>query len=391
MIERKQVKIIRERLSEPRRTIMALVGPRQVGKTTLIKQALEGAQVPVTYANADGVVRSGQEWLEDLWERARPTANGSAVLVIDEIQKIADWSETVKKLWDADTWNATELRVIILGSSTILLNKGLRESLAGRFEIIRVMPWSYQEMAEAFGLDLETYAVYGGYPGSMPYVNEPERWFEYMMDSIIEPVILRDIVQLQRVDKPALLRQLLLTGAQMSAREFSFTKLMGVLTDAGNSTTLANYLDLLEEAGILCGLSKYGRSVAKKRSSPKLQVFANGMATACGARWRRGMDPEVRGRCYESLIGAHLRCSVLGTLFSLTWWRNGNNEVDYVLARGEDILAIEVTTSATHSRRGLDAFKKEFPASKTMLVGADGLPIEEFLSRTPNELFEIVR
>lgn len=394
MFERKQVKVIRERLQEPRRTIMGLVGPRQVGKTTLIRQAMQGLAAPLIYENADGILRSGEAWLEDMWMRARAAAanaGGTAVLVIDEIQKIEAWSETVKKLWDADTWNSVDLKVIVLGSSTVLLNRGLRESLAGRFELLRVMPWSFREMSDAFGLNLETYALYGGYPGSMPYIDDVDRWSAYMMDSIVEPVILKDIVQLQRIEKPALMRQLLLLGAQMSSREVSFNKLIGMLDDAGNTTTIVNYLELLEEAGVLSGLSKYRTSPMKKRSSPKLQVFANGMATACGARWRRGMDPEDRGRCYESMVGAHLRCNVLGTAYALSWWRNGNNEVDYVLSRGEDTLAIEVTTSSTHSRRGLEAFKKDFPTSKTMLVGADGLPLEEFLARTPDELFEIVR
>lgn len=393
MYERKQVSVIRKRLQEPRRTIMGLVGPRQVGKTTLIRQAMQGVTAPLIYENADGVLRSGDAWLEDTWLRARAAAanaNGTSVLVIDEIQKIESWSETVKKLWDADSWNSTDVRVIVLGSSTVLLNRGLRESLAGRFELLRVMPWSFREMSDAFGLDLETYALYGGYPGSIPYIDDIDRWAAYMMDSIVEPVILKDIVQLQRIEKPALMRQLLLQGAQMSSREVSFTKLLGLLNDAGNTTTLVNYLDLLDEAGVLSGLSKYRTSPMQKRSSPKMQVFANGMATACGARWRRGMESEDRGRCYESLVGAHLRSSVLGTLISLHWWRDGNDEVDYVLSRGEDVLAIEATTSATHSYRGLDAFKKLNPGAKTMLVGGDGFPIDEFLERTPHELFELV-
>ena len=201
MIERLQVRLIKNRLAEPRRTIMALVGPRQVGKTTLVRQALEGAQVPVIYANADGVVRSAAEWLDDIWVKARAAASGgTAVLVVDEIQKLEAWSETVKKQWDADTWNGVDLKVLVLGSSTVLFNRRLRESLAGRFEQILVMPWSYREMSDAFGLDLETYAVYGGYPGSIPYIDDRERWMSYMIDSIIEPVILRDIVQLQRID-----------------------------------------------------------------------------------------------------------------------------------------------------------------------------------------------
>jgi len=368
---------------------MALVGPRQVGKTTLIRQALQGLNVPLTYENADGVLRSGDAWLEEIWQKARVSASGgTALLVIDEIQKIQLWSETVKKLWDADTWNSVDLKVVILGSSTVLLNSGLRESLAGRFEQMRVMPWTYAEMADAFGVDLETYAVYGGYPGSMAYVEDTQRWLAYMMDSIVEPVLLKDILQLQRIDKPALLRELLITGAQMSSREVSYTKLLGVLRDAGNTTTLVNYLQLLDDAGMLCGLSKYGKSALKKRSSPKLQVFANGLSTACGAPWRVGMDSSNRGRCYESVVGMHLRNSVEGTNFNLYWWRVGNDEVDYVLAGPQGVVAVEVASGLSHTRRGLDAFKKANPTASTMVVGESGVGFEQFLRISIPEILE---
>lgn len=381
MYSRKHVSTLRDRLSEPRRTIIALTGPRQVGKTTIVRQALEEVQVPLIYENADGLVRSSDGWISDIWSRARAAANGqTAVIVIDEIQKVQDWSESVKREWDADTWNGVDIRVIILGSSTLLVNRGLRESLAGRFELIRVMPWSYTEMRDAFGLRLEEFAVYGGYPGSAPYLNDTPRWMSYMMDSIIEPVILKDLLQLQRIDKPALLRQLFTVGAQLSSREISFTKLLGQLQDSGNTSTIVHYLDLLEEAGLLCGLSKYRTSVMSRRSSPKLQVFANGIATACGAGWSVGMTADMRGRCMESMVGTHLRNMVEGSLSTLSWWREGNNEVDYVVHGPDGVTAIEVAAGATHHRRGLAAFQELYPEARTMLIGEGGIPFTEFMS-----------
>ena len=273
-----------------------------------------------------------------------------------------------------------DIRVIILGSSTLLLHTGLRESLAGRFERIRVMPWSYTEMHEAFGMDLDDIAIYGGYPGAAELVADPPRWASYMLDSIIEPVVLKDILQMQRIDNPALLRQLFMVGAAMSGREVSFTKLLGMVQDRGNAATIINYLDLLDEAGLLCGLNKYRTSVMKKRSSPKLQVFANGIATACGAEWSRSMSADRRGRCYESLIGSHLRNAVEGTKLELGWWRDGGAEVDFVLHSDQSSTAIEVSTGASHSRRGLDQFKAEYPDARTLLVGPGGVPFVEFLS-----------
>lgn len=381
MFERQHVSDVRNRLREPRRTIIALTGPRQVGKTTIVRQALAEIDAPVVYENADGLVRPADGWIADIWARARAAATGgTAVIVIDEIQKVTDWSESLKREWDADTWNGVDIRVVILGSSTLLLNTGLRESLAGRFERIRVMPWSYTEMHEAFGMDLDDVAVYGGYPGAAEFVADPPRWKSYMLDSIIEPVVLKDVLQMQRIDNPALLRQLFMVGAALSARVVSFTKLLGMVQDRGNAATIINYLDLLEEAGLLCGLNKYRTSVMKKRSSPKLQVFANGVATACGAEWSRSMSNDRRGRCYESLIGSHLRNAVEGTPLELGWWRDGSVEVDFVLHGDRSRTAIEVSTGVSHSRRGLELFKSNHPDAHTMLVGPGGVPFEEFLS-----------
>lgn len=381
--ERKHVAVIRQRLSEPRSTIIAITGPRQVGKTTLVRQALQGAQVPVLYKSADGIVTSGNTgWIGDAWTEARAMAtqaNGSAVLVIDEIQKIPNWSDEVKRYWDEDSWAGRDIRVVLLGSSVMMLNHGLRESLAGRFERIRVMPWTYAEMRDAFGWSLATYAVYGGYPGAALYVPEPARWMAYMRDSIIEPVLLKDMLQQQRIDKPGLLHALLRNGARLSGREISYTKLMASLYDAGNTSTLVHYLAMLEEAGLLCGLPKYTRAIMQKRSSPKLQVFANGIATACATGWHETMQADMRGRCYESMVGAHLRSAVEGTDFALRRWRDGNDEVDYVLHGPTSVVAVEVATAPGHRRTGLEAFTRSFPDAHTLMVGGDGIPFEVFL------------
>lgn len=389
MIERKHVAILRERLSEPRFSIIALTGPRQVGKSTIVRQALEGVQVPVVHESADGTSPHSYAWIETVWERARRLASGTpVVLVIDEIQKVPQWSETVKKLWDEDTMVGVDVRVVILGSSMAVLHDGLSESLAGRFERIRVMPWTYTEMKQAFGWDLESYLRCGGYPGPAHLVHNEERWLEYIRDAVIEPVLSRDLLQLHRIHKPFLLRQLAELGSRMSGCIVAYSKLLGQLHDAGNVTTLAHYLVLLEESGMLTGLSKFTTQPIRQRgSSPKLQVFANAIATAFGASWMSSVDPgTARGQLVESAIGAHLRCGVEGSQLSLHWWREGNNEVDFVLTKNEQVLAIEVASGATHHLRGLDAFKRRYPHARLLLVGAHGMPIEEFLTMNVREL-----
>ena len=317
--------------------------------------------------------------------------NGTSVLVIDEVQKISDWSELVKRYWDEDTWSGRDVRVIVSGSSTLLLNDGLRESMAGRFELIRVMPWSYDEMRDAFGWDMLTYAVYGGYPGPAPLLQDENRWMQFMDDSIIEPVVLKDVLQHRRIDKPYVLRDLLHTGARMSGREVSYTKLMGEVEDAGNTSTLVKHLSMLEEVGLLCGLPKYSRSIMKRRSSPKLQVFANAIATACGAPWTRSMPVDAMGRCMESMVGAHLRCAVEGTAYSLSWWRDGNDEVDYVVHSHDTTVAIEVSVASAHHRRGLEAFQARYPDARVMLVGESGIPFDVFLRMPIHTLASLTR
>ncbi|MBU3742521.1 MAG: ATP-binding protein [Candidatus Kapabacteria bacterium] len=386
---RQHVAEVQQRLREPRHTMLAITGPRQVGKTTIVRQALEGAMAPVIYKSADGIVSGVHDWIGQAWQEARARAaqaQGSAVLVLDEIQKIPLWSDHVKRYWDEDSWHKRDIRVIILGSSVVLLNDGLRESLAGRFERLHVMPWSFAEMRDAFGWDLETYAIYGGYPGSAPYQPDRGRWMAYMQESIIEPVVLKDILQRKRIDKPYLLRDTLQAGARLSGREISYTKLMQELPDAGNTSTLVHYFEMFEESGLLCALPKYSRAVIQRRSSPKLQVFTNAIATASGTPWSAAMSPSDRGRCYESMVGAHLRSLIPGTSYTLSWWRDGINEVDFVINTPTSTIAIEVSTTPSHHRRGLEAFRKQFPDASTVLVGEGGIPFDVFLSTSIDAL-----
>lgn len=388
MFERKEVDVLRQRLNEPRRFIQAITGPRQIGKSTVVRQALVGAQVPVIFEIADGALTNPTEWLERVWRSAREAYdNGPVILAIDEVQKIPQWSEHVKKFWDQDTFEGRDIRVILLGSSTTFIHRGLTESLAGRFERIRMMPWTLSEMERAFSWDLETYLIYGGYPGPADIVHDVDRWTEYVRSSIIEPVISRDVFQMNRIDKPYLLRQLVEVAARMTTREVAYTKLIGTLHDAGNTTTIAHYLSLLEDAGLLCGLSKFsGNVVRQRRSSPKLLAFANAVPTAMGVGWSRSMSDTVRGQCVESAVGTHLRCIVEGSGAQLHWWRQGDDEVDFVLKRGDTIVGIEVKSGNTHHLRGLKAFQAAYPNAKTVVVGQGGMPVADLLRSTIQDL-----
>ena len=396
MYVRPMYQVVLRRLREPRRFLQVLAGPRQTGKTTLIRQVLQKARVPSHYASADEPALRDRVWIEQQWNVGRRLAEGPrrprrAALVLDEIQKIPGWSETVKALWDQDTRERRPLHVAVLGSAPLLVQRGLSESPAGRFEVVPVPHWSFPEMRDAFGWGPEQFIYYGGYPGAAPLIRDPGRWRRYILDSLVEPTISRDILLMQRVDRPALLRRLFELGCRYSGQVLSYTKVLGQLQDSGNTTTLAHYLDLLRGCGLLEGLGKYaGQAVRQRSSSPKFQVHNNALITAQGdLSFQEALQrPEVWGRLVESAVGAHLvnagRTSGIGVFY----WSDRNREVDFVLHRGGKVIAVEVKSGRRRTALpGMEAFAHEFPVHKMLLVGGGGIPIEEFLAAPPEEWF----
>jgi hypothetical protein len=377
------------RLQEPRRFIQLIAGARQVGKTTLATQVVAQVGLPHVFASADEPTLRGPAWLDAQWDAARLLLRDAGphgvLLVLDEVQKIPQWSESVKRLWDADTRARRSLKVMLLGSSPLLLQRGLTESLAGRFEVLHLPHWSFTEMGAAFGWRLESYLFYGGYPGAAPLVVEPQRWARYVHDALIETTIARDVLLLLRIDKPALLRRLFELGCAYSGQILSYTKMLGQLHDAGNTTTLAHYLDLLASAGMVTGLQKYAPAVTRQRgSSPKLQVFNTALMTASSglAVTDARRDREFWGRLVESAVGAHLVNAAAAGLCHVFYWRDRNYEVDFVVKAGKQVTAVEVKSGRSRdSFPGLAVFARAFPKTRTLLVGDDGIAVEEFLGR----------
>lgn len=376
------------RVKEPRRFLQVLAGPRQVGKTTLARQVMEAGGMPAHYASADEPTLRQGAWLEQQWDLARLKAretSAGALLVLDEIQKVPGWSGAVKLLWDADTHARLPLKVVLLGSSPLLVQSGLTESLAGRFEIIPVPHWSFTEMRAAFGWNLDQFIFYGAYPGAAPLIAEPERWRRYIVDALIETTISRDILLLTRVDKPALLRQMFQLGCDYSGQILAYQKMLGQLHDAGNTVTLAHYLQLLQGAGMVAGLSKYSHGQVRQRSSsPKLQVLNTALMTAQVGRTftEARQDGNHWGRLVESCVGAHLLNTSMGSDLEVTYWRDRNQEVDFVLRRGKHLVGLEVKSGrGKNSLPGMEAFARQFKPQRQLLVGGQGIPLEEFLSK----------
>lgn len=374
------------RLSDGPTRLQVLSGPRQVGKTTVVRQALAATEAPSHYASADDPTLRDSAWLEAQWEDGRRLARdstGGAILAIDEIQKVDNWAETVKRLWDEDRIAELPLHVVLLGSAALLVQQGLSESLAGRFELIRAPHWSFGEMRDAFGFDLDQFLFFGGYPGAAELIDDEQRWASYVLDSIVETTISRDLLLLTRVDKPALLRGLFRLVCDYSSQIVSYQKLTGQLQDAGNTTTLAHYLDLLASSGLAVGLEKYSpRKVRQRRSTPKLLALDTALVSATSGRTfeESREDPEYWGRLVETAVGAHLyarrdpRAEVL-------YWRDRNKEVDFVVQRGEQLTAIEVKSgSRRDSLPGLAAFESAYGPTEKRLIGADGTPLDAFLA-----------
>lgn len=393
MFERPHLQQIIKRMEEPRKFIQVIFGPRQVGKTTLVNQMVKKYSFGSLVVSADAIDAYNTYWLEQQWELARIKLTQSGgeefLLVVDEIQKIDNWSEKVKSLWDQDTKNNLPLKVIVLGSSRLLIQQGLTESLAGRFETTFMSHWSYSEMLAAFGWNEEQYVYFGGYPGAASLISDQQRWKQYVRESLIETSISKDILMLTRVDKPALMKRLFELSCTYSGQILSYNKMLGQLRDAGNTTTLSHYLTLLSTAGLVTGIEKYSSNIIRKKSSsPKFQVYNTALISALSNESFEDalQNPAFWGRLVESAVGVHLLNHSVSGDFALTYWREGNDEVDFVIEQ-KKLIGIEVKSGAVHNTSGMAAFKKKFNPDKLVVIGNTGLPLQEFLLMKPEELF----
>lgn len=390
-----KVGLLKRLKDEPRRFIQVIYGPRQIGKTTLVRQIMAELDYPSVMIAADAVPAGDGVWISQQWENARVRQQQQPekpfLLVIDEVQKIDNWSEQIKAEWDRDTAEEKDIRVVLLGSSRLMLQQGLTESLAGRFEATYLGHWSYKEMKDAFGLTAEEFIWFGGYPGAIALKDDEDRWKNYIRDSLLETSISKDILMLTRVDKPALMKRLFELGSVYSGQVLSYTKIMGQLADAGNTTTLANYLNLLNDAGLLGGLEKYSPNMVRKRSSsPKFMVHNTAIMSGISNESMDTLlaDPKAWGRWVESAVGAHLiNQSFKDKKLNVYYWREGNEEVDFVLEYKKRVIALEVKSSKTGTLSGMNAFAKQFKPEKTLLIGADGIPWQEFLQMDVLDLY----
>ena len=395
MYKRSIYHTIIKRMEEHRMFIQVVMGPRQIGKSTIVKQVLDDLGKPYLLYSADTIPSTSPKWISECWANARLQMRAQQleemILVIDEVQKLKNWSEYVKKEWDADSLNHINLKVILLGSSRVLLEKGLAESLMGRYEEIRMSHWSYPEMREAFNMSLEQYIYYGGYPGAAQLIEDEERWANYVNGAIIDATINKDILMDSPISKPALLRQTFELSVAYSGKILSLTKMLGALQDAGNTVTLAGYLNLLGDSGLVTGLQKFSVDMAHKRASiPKYQVYNNALLSVLsGLSFKEAVTDSKRwGQFFESAIGAYIISEAFVHRFEVYYWREGNDEVDFVLKKNQKIVAIEVKSNGETKTTGMERFHKLFNPLATIVVGENGIQPELFLSMDLRKLFE---
>ena len=386
MYQRRHLNILKSRMAEPRRRMQIVMGPRQVGKSTLVGQFTEGVSVPFDFFAADGVNRFDSSWIPNKWQQVRMRmdihSEQEHILIIDEVQKIRGWSEQVKKEWDEDSRSHRNLKVILLGSPRLLLQKGLEESLEGRFETIKMGYWDWQEMHEAFGFSMDEYVYFGGFPGLAPDIQDEDRWRNLMEDSIISPILTRDILEIEEIRNPALLRQVFELACIESAKELSLTKMQGTM-NSGTVPTIKNYLDILNKSMIVQALQNYSPSrVKEKQSVPKMQVFNNAFRNRFGTFSfdEARVDPAEWGRLVESAVGAHLANRAMTDDYELFYWRNERRqECDYVLRKGQALVAIEVKSGSVDKTVGFEKFKEQFADNVTaaFIVGPHALPLDD--------------
>lgn len=442
--KRQPTDIIQKQLKEQPQRIIVVAGPRQIGKTTAVTQVLDlrekesylflavdnptTEQAPIDfsathteYASPTTLpIQKNQQWLIEQWRAARQLAKAwheyqlqrhnsqpaigtlnqappiiPFVLVFDEIHLIDNWSSVVKGLWDQDRLNHLPMHVLVLGSAPLLMQKNLSESLLGRYETIPMTHWSFEEMRDCFDFTLDQYIYFGGYPGPARLAHTDEvRWRNVVKSSLIEPNLVKDVMALANIEKPAVLRQLFELGCSYSGQIVAVNKLLQQLDDAGNTTTLSHYLNLLKASGLLAGLAKYTHDTMRQRASkPKLNVLNTAfLSIYSGHTFEQAkQDRAFWGRLVESCIGAHLLNSAQG-ITQISYWNESSMEVDFVVHQGNRVAALEVKSSTpkTGANKGLTAFTNKHAQLnlKTHIVGGADIALAEALCKPPESWLE---
>lgn len=370
-------RILEERLGQPAPgLIQLLVGPRQVGKTTLLLKIAGRQPGRAVYATADAPEAVLPNWREGIWQRVVSLARDAgtpAVLLLDEVQYLPEWSQWLKTRYDEAKRERLPIHIVASGSSSLRLGAGSRETMAGRFERLALLHWGARDLAALAGIPPDDAArrlvSHGGYPGAVALWNEPARWQNYLRDAIVEPAIGRDLLALEQVRKPALLRQIFAIAVGHPSEILSLDKIAGRLAEKGALETIAHYLDLLNEAFLVTALQKASRAEVRRRRSPsKLIVRDNALLAAAGQLPPSPeSDPERWGRWVENTCLAR----ILNAGLTVHYWREEPWEADGVfIGPGNFRWIVEVKTGGytAEDLRGLAKASEKFPDHRPLVL-----------------------
>jgi predicted AAA+ superfamily ATPase len=372
----------RERLrarvfTEPARRIQLLTGPRQVGKTTILLELAGEFGERAIYRAADVEEIAAPGWWAIQWDRAmRLARTGPTLLLVDEIQTLPNWARRVKVAFDEVARERLPLQIVISGSAALSMTRGARNELAGRFELLTLRHWTAQDLIQAFGLTddeaAEVYVRFGAFPGELDRRMDYPRWREYILHAIIDPALNRDLLMLEPIQKPALLRQINSLAAAYPGEIISLQKLAAQLLEKGAPATIAHYLTVLEEAFLLAALHKYSdRELRLRASPPKLVPLSNAFLTAYADSVppTTATDPVRWGRWLETACTAH----AVNTGCRVAYWREEPYEVDLIVAgeRGKWAIEIKSGSYAIQDLTGLSTFHLRHPDFRPLVVGAE--------------------
>lgn len=368
-LRRRVVDVLLANLDEHEPLVQILVGPRQVGKTTAVEHLKKEWGANSHYASADSVVDEHGPWLEKQWQEALSQGEGT-LLILDEIQKVENWTELVKALWDKTRKRG--LRVVLLGSTSLnhCLTHSGRESLAGRFFPIYVPHWSYPETKEAFGSSIEEFSLFGGYPKAMEFANDREKWIEYIGGSIINPIIDVDIFLQGNFKKIENLRRAFRVLCQEANVEINYTKLLQEIQQSGNTDIVKRYLEGYYDSFLLSQISLIDDNGNEdSRGTSKIMINCPAVFTFGRSSFEGVKKDRVR---FHQAVASELK-RIPNNSFGY-WQKSEDTGMTYFIRTTDNKvfgIYIDQDGSRWSATKSYDQFRRTFKGARIVTVNPD--------------------
>lgn len=396
--ERTHVQALLSRLSLPSPAVQAVVGPRQVGKSTLIRQVLEKLEAPTVFLSCKSVQYRQTGWIHKEWEIARLLAkhHGHCVIAVDDAQRLPGWAPLLCQLHKEDLEQQRDIRIVITGSSELELLQQLKDKFPQSHEVIRAGYWTYPEMRCAFNWGIEQYLFYGGLPRSGDEPSDDETWLNWIRELMFDNLLKEDVKAVAPAQNHEAIFDYFKVSSVHSGNIMSYAQLAQKLPFTVKPTTLANYQKVLSRAGISNGLARIQDGGEISRSgSPKLQLSSNAWLTGMmNSRFDKLRSQGVIWKqVFKSAVGAHLLNFAQENAYSVHYWFDRQHRVDFVLKKNDALVPIVVMPGdVKQGTDAIQAFAKNnaMPHAIILQAGNDDaslsphhMNIEAFLSSAP--------